>query len=223
MQSSAPTLSDHNMEPSDLPNLGRLKFIKDEETFLDGNDQTVDKNKQGYQHFIFEARCIIDRVDPNICDFMGNFKLSAEPNGNIGLSPEVIEKLDGSPQEFLMALVRYIDFEDISPKIVERNIQTLAGFVAQRFLAISLVAHGKKMNGETTSFHPERHEDVLKKNAGIIAHNDREIPICRKIFGEFMEAGCDIQDAYINNQEGQEAIANKLSQHGVTQLIQAPL
>jgi len=204
------------IKPEKLSFYGSFHSVVDEKKFLDPSAPNVDDSQRGYKHFIFEARCIIDQLDPNICDFMRNFNLCATPNDNVELSDKVIERLDGTPEEFLMSLVRHIDFSDTSPEVIDRNIQTLAGFVAQRFVAISLVAHGKKLNGEKTSFHPVRHEDVLNNRATSMARKYSDIPMCKEVFGEFMNTGCEIQDSYINSQEGQSRIANKLSQIGIT-------
>ena len=196
-----------------------LYTIKNLDAFL-AYDQYLPTEEQGNARFIFEARQIIDQVDPHICDFLANFNLSVTPKEDRQLSPRTVEKLQGTPQEFLMSLVRYIDFHETSKDVTERNIQTLAGFVAQRFLAISMVAHGKKLEGEKTSFHPKRHEKVLQDRSSSIARSYNELSTCRKVFGGFMEAGCNIQDPYINDTHPSiSPITTKLLQIGVQPLL----
>lgn len=197
----------------------RFNRIVNPDVFIAPAPETP-KEPQGPARFIFEARQIIDKVDPDICDLLGSFNLAAQNETPTELSPNVIKKLDGAPQELLMSLVTYIDFSSTEDSVKERNLQQLAGLVAQRFLAISLVAHGKKLNGEKTSFHPERHEKVLENRSARIAHSHDNTSLWRKMFGSFMEAGCHIQDAYINDTTTRnDPIASKLTQFGVTPII----
>jgi chorismate mutase len=206
-----------------LPWWGRLVTIKNEGDFTAATDDpSVTAEQQGISRYKFEARCIIDRVDVNICDFIGNFNLRSHPNGNIALSQGTIETLDGTPQELLMAILRYVDFSKLDGAMVEKNTQTLSRFVAERFLAISLVAHNKKLNGESSSFHPERHEMVLRERTRDLCQHGHNHDLARKVFGEFMQAGCVIQDAYINDTAKDHCpVSEKLQRHGIRPMISA--
>lgn len=200
------------IRPEDKP---RFVRVADIDAFMAPNLDKPDA-PHGYERFTSEARQIIDRVDPEICGILGEFNLVADNKAPAELSENVIKKLDGAPQELLMSLVKYIDFSDTSDSLQEQKLKKLAGLVAQRFVAISLVAHGKKLNNEDTSFHPIRHEEVLTKNAARIARGGSDLELCRKIFGDFMTAGCHIQDAYIKDTADQTGpIATKLAQVGV--------
>ncbi len=171
--------------------------------------------------FIEEARKIIDiQADPYICDFMANFGLAAQSDNVPTLSDKTIKRLDGSPQEFLIALLKYVDFSSTKPEIIERNTNTLAGFVAQRFVAITLVAHGKKLQGETSPFHPERHEAVLSKRAKKLSDAGLDASLARQAFSDFMLAGCAIQTAYMTDQNpGKEPMERKLQTLGITPAV----
>lgn len=205
----------YTLSPHDF----RFNGITDEGAFLAASNK-LPTERQGSARFVFEARKIIDRIDPSICDFLANFNIAASPQNTKSLSPAALKKLDGTPTEFLMALVQYIDFSNASSDVQERNIHTLAGFVAQRFLAISLVSHGKKLNGETSSFHPERHEKVLSARSNDIAHLYNDINLSREMFGAFMKSGCVIQENYMNDRSPEnDPIASKLRQFGVTPII----
>jgi len=165
-----------------------------------------------------QGRNIIDMVDPKIVGFLSNFSAASTPPDTIDLPPKAIERLDGAPQDFLIALARYIDFSDISDEVKDRNLQTLAGFVAQRFTAISLIAHSKKLNGETSSFHAARHETVLKSKSAEISALQGDSEIGVKAFSDFMAAGCFFQNAYLTdtNEKAKEAIPRRLEKIGIT-------
>ncbi len=175
-----------------------------------------------YKNFIGAARGIIDRVDPDICGYMASFDLQEPKDQSGAITKAVKDTLDDTPIEFLMSLVRYVNVSEMSDEYREKNLITLAGFVAQRFSAISLVAHGKKLNGETTPFHPERHEEVLAKRAKAISISGLNIPCGRKIFGEFMQAGCDIQEAYMNDKEpAHQPMTKQLIKLGINPITRA--
>ena len=171
--------------------------------------------------FIEEARNIIDvQADPLICDFIANFGLAAQSDDVPSLSDKTVKRLDGSPQEFLIALLKYVDFSSTKPEIIERNTNTLAGFVAQRFLAITLVAHGKKLQGETSPFHPDRHEAVLSKRTKRLSDAGVDTSLARLAFSEFMLAGCAIQTAYMTDQNpGNDPMERKLQTLGITPAV----
>ncbi len=214
----SPIIAVNNISP-----FSRFSKVGDPDDFLNSAIRHEDE-KQGHARLIFEARQIIDRVDPKICEFLREFNLRAEPEPINGLSDEVIEKLDGAPKELLVALLQYIDFTpsdgELDLDVEERNTQTLAKFIAERFTAICLVAHGKKMNKETTSFYPERHEKVLTNRSFQIANWMKELDTARKVFGDFMQAGCEVQDAYINSREVQNCpMERKLSRIGITPIF----
>lgn len=170
-----------------------------------------------HQRFIDSARNIIDHVDPQICELLGNFGLQGAKEAPQLITPTVVDKLDGTPIEFIMSLLKYIDFQNVSPDVAERNTRTLAGFIAQRFSAISLVAHGKKLNGERSPFHPERHENVLSDRAKRISSYGHDKSLSRAAFEAFMQAGCNIQEAYMNDREANGTPMQQRLEHlGVT-------
>ena len=171
------------------------------------------------EHLLSQGRDIINHVDPKIVGLFANFTSASRPADQIELSEPVIQRLDGTPRDVLTALARHIDFSDISPEVTDRNLQTLASLISKRFTAISLVAHSKKMNGETSPFHATRHASVLESKAREITALCGDAKIGVTAFSDFMAAGCFFQEAYLQD-KGDTAtpIRARLEKVGITPL-----
>lgn len=165
-----------------------------------------------------EARKIIDTVDPKIAGFLSNFTLNANPPQTITVSDAVKEKLNGAPVDLFNAVARYIVFNGLSDDMKEKNLQTLAGFVNQRFTAIAIVAESKRQEDETDPFHPERHVQVLESKASILRQYGGSVNVGQSAYSDLMSAGCYFQKSYMTN-DGQPAgqrIASRLQAIGIT-------
>ena len=194
---------------SDSP-IGLFSQVKDPEAF---------QATMGSADLLNEGRKIIDHVDPKIVSYMSSFALSASPPKSITLPKKVIDKLDGAPEDFLIAIARYDHFNGMSEDMREKNLVTLAGFVAQRFTAISLIALSKKMNGETSPFHAERHANVLNIKGEELRGNGGNADLGQKAFCDFMQAGCIFQAAYMtDNGKSAEPVRARLQKIGINPL-----
>lgn len=178
-----------------------------------------DPDKFDHERLINTGRQIINNVDLNICSFLSSFELHSKRQPEEELPEAAITKLNGAPEALITPLLRYVNLSGLDDSLREKNIVTLAGFIAQRFDAVSLIAHSKYLQGHTDCFDEERHNAVLNTKKSTISSwslSTKRGKIGAKAFSDLMTIGCDFQDAYLNNKESQnQPIENKLRQLGM--------